>query len=348
MSPLSARWRSHPKVLLMNWFERVALTALANAFAVSVLSAAAMADRAPVATGAPNMNFVGSFAASADDAKRPNSSLLARIRHAIATDTIIEPAAATSTTTALSPAPEEGEEAGVPDSLVTDVRDPLEPVNRAIFGFNEIVDLLIMRPISHAYRIVVPQPLRTGVSNALHNFATPVIFANDILQGKPRRAKTTFIRFLVNSTAGFGGLVDAAAAAGLESHSEDFGQTLAVWGVGPGVYLVLPVLGPSTSRDAVGLVGDAALHPATWLMWNLEFFERSSPVIAYTVSAHEYYLDEAQALRRTSPDFYATVRDIYAQRRAADIADGGFAGADQGDDDLAGADFDTLPPIPTE
>jgi phospholipid-binding lipoprotein MlaA len=360
MSPLSTLRRPVPQAPSLIRLRRVSAIALAGALGVSLLSGAAMAERgtAPVE---PTMNFVGSLNASpGDDATRPRSSLLTRIRQALAVDapdTVIEPAAVGTTARALQHDPEVPAELDdsfeVPGSLVEEVNDPFEPVNRVIFGFNEAVDLIVLRPVSHVYRTVVPQPLRTGVSNALHNFATPIIFANDILQGNPERAKTTAIRFLVNSTAGFGGLVDAAAAAGLPSHSEDFGQTLAVWGARPGPYIVLPVLGPSNLRDTVGLAADTALHPATWLMWDLDFIERSSPILAYTVSTHEAYLDEAQALRTTSPDFYATVRDIYAQRRAADISNGDFAtgGFDEegfSDDGLGDATFDSLPPIPTE
>jgi phospholipid-binding lipoprotein MlaA len=358
MSPLTTPWRSFPNAPSMIRPQRLMLTALAVALSLSVLSGTAMADQAAVAPGQPTMNFVGSLAAASEDTTRPRSSLTEMIRQAHAADasaeTIIEPAAVGTTSRALAHDPAEAEEPfDVPESLVADVNDPFEPVNRVIFGFNEIVDFLVLRPVSHAYRTVVPQPLRSGVSNALHNFATPIIFANDVLQGRPERAKTTAIRFLVNSTAGFGGLVDAAAAGGLPRHSEDFGQTLAVWGARPGAYVVLPVLGPSNVRDTVGLAVDTALHPATWLMWDLSFVERSSPIMAYTVSTHEAYLDEAQALRTTSPDFYATVRDIYAQRRAADIANGGFDGGLDGDSfgadgGLSDEAFDALPPIPTE
>ena len=366
MSPLSTPLRSISTAPSMSGLQRLALRALTSAVALSVAAGAAMAERSAAAPGEPTMNFVGDFAAASDDVKRPRSSLIGMIRQAWVADQsdagmIVEPAAVQTTSRALAhepvvPAELEDE---VPGSLVAEVNDPFEPVNRVIFGFNEVVDLIILRPVSHVYRTVVPQPLRTGVANALHNFATPIIFANDILQGRPERAKTTAIRFLVNSTAGFGGLVDAAAAAGLPSHSEDFGQTLAVWGARPGAYIMLPVLGPSTVRDTVGLAVDTTLHPATWLMWDLDVIERSSPILAYTVSAHEAYLDEAQALRSTSPDFYATVRDIYAQRRAADIANSDFAvgGFDEqgfdgdgtaGENGAAEASFESLPPIPTE
>jgi phospholipid-binding lipoprotein MlaA len=353
-------------------FGKAALTASAAVLAAGLLSGAALASQGDSAPGKPAMNFVGSFEVSPDQSTGPRSSLLSKLRQAHDAEpvagTVIEPAALGTTSRALThdiEVPAELDDTVVPESLVDDVNDPFEPINRVIFGFNEIVDLIVLRPVSHVYRRVVPQPLRTGVSNALHNFATPIIFANDVLQGRPERAKTTAIRFLVNSTAGFGGLVDAAAAAGLPRHSEDFGQTLAVWGARPGAYIVLPVLGPSNVRDTVGLGVDTVMHPATWLMWDLDFIERSSPVLAYTVSTHEAYLDEAQALRSTSPDFYATVRDIYAQRRAADIAnddfgiggfdDEGFRGSapteDTGADAPAGISddmFDSLPPIPTE
>ena len=365
MSQLSTHRLKNQQGPFMIELKRSALTVATGSLALSLLSATALADRDATATDKPTMNFVGAFAAASDGSSRPASSLLSRIRQARAgdaTEIVIEPASVGSSSRALAPDPEVPAELDdsyeVPGSMVDDVNDPFEPINRVIFGFNEVVDLIILRPVSHVYRTVVPHPLRTGVANALHNFATPIIFANDVLQGRPERAKTTAIRFLVNSTAGFGGMVDAAAAAGLPSHSEDFGQTLAVWGARPGAYIVLPVFGPSNVRDTVGIAVDTALHPATWLMWDLDFAERSSPILAYTVSTHESYLDEAQALRETSPDFYATVRDIYAQRRAADIANGdfgiggfdeeGFSGNSTGDGVMSDDAFDSLPPIPTE
>jgi phospholipid-binding lipoprotein MlaA len=341
MSPLNTPWRLHPKVQSGFRLHGVAMTFVAGALAMSALSGAAMADPPAEASDRAVVNFIGSHHAS-EDVKRPHSSLLAKFWQVSASETATEAATSTIRLAATPKSSSRGlsHDLGDPDvqvSLVADVYDPLEPVNRVIFGFNEILDFAIMRPVSHAYRFVVPQPLRVGVANALHNFASPVIFANDVLQGRPDQAKTTFVRFLVNSTAGFGGLVDAAEAGGLPRHSEDFGRTLAVWGAGPGPYLVLPVFGPSTTRDTIGIAVDTVLHPATWLMWDLSFVERSSPVMAYTVSGHEAVLDEAEALRSTSPDFYATVRDIYVQRRAAAMASG-----------LDDFDLDALPSIPTE
>lgn len=285
-------------------------------------------------TSSTHYNFAAS-SESGETVRRPKRSLAQLIRRARAERAVIEPAALRAQARALSPAAANVESLDVPEPLVPEVRDPLEPVNRLVFAINEVVDRVVLTPVSTVYRTIVPEPLRVGVENALYNFAAPVIFANDLLQGRPDRARTTFIRFMVNSTAGVGGLVDAAEAAGLPRHTEDFGQTLAVWGAKPGPYIVLPILGPSNFRDGVGLVADTFMHPATWLMWDLSFVERTSPVMAYTVSSHEALMDEAIALRRSSPDFYATVRDIYAQKRASDIANGQ-------------AIIEPLPPVPSE
>ena len=122
--------------------------------------------------------------------------------------------------------------------------DPLELLNRAIFDFNERVQILLLRPAGTVYRGVLPQPVRDSVSNALDNLRSPIVLANDILQGEPERAWQTTQRLVINSTLGIGGLIDAAKKMGIPKHSEDFGQTLAIWGVGEGFYLVLPIFGP--------------------------------------------------------------------------------------------------------
>ncbi|MGE0210176.1 MAG: VacJ family lipoprotein [Parvibaculaceae bacterium] len=260
---------------------------------------------------------------AADNSRRPRSSLFSRITGEEETARI-EPAAAKikEKSAALDADAEADANGDVPEELTPTVADPLEPLNRGIFAFNEALDFAVFRPVSYVYRTTVHKSLRVGISNALHNFSTPVILVNDFLQGRPDRAGKTFMRFLINSTAGFGGLADAAAAGGLERHSEDFGQTLGVWGAGPGIYLMIPVLGPSTIRDATGRVVDIAMHPATYLMWNLAPQERLSPTMAYAVSGHEELMDELDAMRKTSPDFYASVRDLYIQKRESDIANG--------------------------
>lgn len=203
-----------------------------------------------------------------------------------------------------------------------EANDPLEPLNRLVFGFNEILDQVIFTPVSLTYRTIVPGPVRTGVSNAVANAKAPVTFANDLLQGEPERAKVTFMRFLINSTAGMGGFVDAAQAGGFEKHTEDFGQTLAVWGVESGPYLVAPVFGPTTPRHLVGRAVDTAATPTTWILADLSLLERTTPTMAELVTGHESILDDITNLRKTSPDFYASVRDIYRQSRKDAILNG--------------------------
>ena len=131
--------------------------------------------------------------------------------------------------------------------------DPIEPFNRTMYAVHQGIDRVVLRPVAVAYRDVVPQPLRTGIRNVLGNLRTPVILANDMLQGEPRRAGDTLGRFLMNSTLGLGGIFDVAGNQfGVKGHSEDYGQTLAVWGVGEGAYLFIPVIGPSNPRDLTG------------------------------------------------------------------------------------------------
>jgi len=268
--------------------------------------------------------------AAADESRRLKSSFWSLVKgnrgpREAAESARIEPAAAKTTKAAAALSASGESDPGddtIPEEFTPTVADPMEPVNRITFTLNEGIDFAVFRPVSFVYRTAVPGSVRFGVSNALHNFSTPVIFANDLLQGRPDRAGKTLMRFLINSTAGFGGLADAAAAGGLERHSEDFGQTLAVWGFGQGIYIVVPVLGPTTSRDGFGRLVDLALDPATWLMWNLPVIERLSPTIAYAVSGHEELMDELDSVRKTSPDFYASMRDLYIQKRASEIANG--------------------------
>jgi phospholipid-binding lipoprotein MlaA len=134
-----------------------------------------------------------------------------------------------------------------------DDNDPLEGLNRGIFEFNRVVDGVLIKPAAQIYRGVLPQQAQDSVRSFLRNLRSPVILANDVLQGDMDRAGSTIGRFLVNTTLGIGGLFDVASELGMPFHDEDFGQTLAVWGVGEGPYLVLPLLGPSNPRDAVGL-----------------------------------------------------------------------------------------------
>ncbi len=204
------------------------------------------------------------------------------------------------------------------------VNDPLESMNRAIFDFNEVLQDVLLRPVAKFYNATVNVTVRQGISNFLNNLSSPVIFANDLLQGEFERALTTFGRAFINSTLGIVGLADVATELGIERHDEDFGQTLAVYGMGEGFYLVLPIFGPSSPRDAIGkLVIDSYLDPLG--LW-LDNTDRDN--IQYTLTGAEGLdeyagiVDELNQVKKTSVDYYAAVRSLYRQKRKAEINNG--------------------------
>jgi phospholipid-binding lipoprotein MlaA len=223
----------------------------------------------------------------------------------------------------------------VPALAQDEVNDPLEPLNRGIFEFNRVFDGLLLEPAARIYRMVTPQFFRTGVRNFLANLSTPVVFVNDVLQGEPHRAELTLGRFMMNTILGLGGLIDVGGMLGMpERHFEDFGQTLAVHGVGEGPYLMLPLLGPSTGRDAVGRVVDLGFDPLTVLgaAGVGVFIDPTTFGMARTgtegLSTRENNLDEFDELKRSSIDLYAAVRSFYLQFRANEIRNGGPAEID--------------------
>ena len=204
------------------------------------------------------------------------------------------------------------------------VNDPLESLNRSIFGFNEGLQDWLLRPIAKFYNANVPVTFRQGISNFLDNLSSPVIFANDLLQGEFVRARGTFVRAIINTTIGIVGFADVASEFGIERHDEDFGQTLAVYGMGEGFYIVLPILGPSSPRDAIGkLVIDSYLDPLG--LW-LDNTDRQN--IEYTLAGaggvDEYagIVDELNQVKKTSVDYYAAVRSLYRQKRKTEINNG--------------------------
>ena len=142
-----------------------------------------------------------------------------------------------------------------------DERDPVESVNRAVFAFNQGLDTVLIRPVAVGYEFVLPTPIRTGVSNFFDNIGDVFVGVNNLLQGKVADAASDLGRVAINSTLGIFGLFDIASEAGLEKHEEDFGQTFGRWGVGDGPYLVVPVFGPRTTRDTLGLVLDSQTNP---------------------------------------------------------------------------------------
>lgn len=201
-----------------------------------------------------------------------------------------------------------------------DARDPFEGFNRAMYTFNTKLDTYVLKPVAKGYRAVVPTPARQGVSNFFANLREPMVMVNDALQGKFGHAASDLGRFLTNSTLGVLGLFDVASRMGLEKRNEDFGQTLAVWGVAEGPYLVLPFFGPSGMRDGVGLAGDYYTYPPTYMeetstAWKLFAVD--------TVDARTRYLDAGDILYQAAGDDpYIFVREAYRQRRRNLIHDG--------------------------
>lgn len=196
--------------------------------------------------------------------------------------------------------------------------DPLEPINRPIFGFNNAVETWLLTPMSRGYAFVVPDPGRRAVRRFVDNLASPAIFVNQVLQLKPRRAGVTLVRFTVNSTVGVVGFMDVAAKMGLERDHADFGQTLALLGIASGPYLVIPIFGPSTVRDAVGDLVDRALRPQTYIL-GIGLLEVILAGAGEGIVRHERYMEHLEALRESSVDFYATMRNVYFQSRAQEL-----------------------------
>lgn len=204
------------------------------------------------------------------------------------------------------------------DDVASTPEDPYEPFNRQVFAFNEVVDTMILKPVSSVYRFILPEVAQTGVSNALNNFYEPVTMINALLQFDGDRAFTSFWRFVLNTTLGFGGVYDwAGDNSDLKYRSEDFGQTLGVWASDTdSAYLVLPILGPSTTRDAFGRVVDVGLNPWTWAL---------KPGESIGIAVTKGVSDRAEAnqliddVYETSLDPYATFRSGYLQRRKAQI-----------------------------
>ena len=215
-----------------------------------------------------------------------------------------------------------------------------EGVSRGVLKFNMGLDKAIFKPIAKGYR-ALPVPLRLGTSNALENLRSLLTLSNNLLQGDFQLAGNTAGRFAINSTVGILGFFDPAEKMGLEKKSrEDFGQTLAVWGSNSGCYFVLPVLGPTTARDAIGLVGNTFLDPVYQITHNTEVMDRS-------YSEHNYYyykgtdavdfrsknIESIESLEKNSIDFYASVKSLYLQNRQQKISNEEISNKTQDDSD---------------
>ncbi|CAE6966195.1 VacJ family lipoprotein [Paraburkholderia domus] len=191
--------------------------------------------------------------------------------------------------------------------------DPFEPANRAIFSFNDGVDRFIAVPVAKGYQKVTPQPLRTAVSNFFSNLGDLTNAANNLLQLKITDATEDLVRFAFNSTFGLGGLLDWATPAGLPKHNQDFGLTLGHWGVPSGPYLVLPLFGPSTVRDSMGLIVDVKFNPLNYI----EPAVRNPLYVLQFVSVRSDLLGASDLLQQAALDKYSFVRDAYTQQRKA-------------------------------
>lgn len=200
-----------------------------------------------------------------------------------------------------------------------DPRDPLEPMNRAIYSFNDGVDKVVMKPLAQAYQAVFPAVVRTGISNVFSNINDIVVALNNLLQGKIGPAFSDISRVMVNSTIGVLGIIDVATELGIEKNDEDFGQTLGYWGVGDGPYLVLPFLGPRNIRDTVGLVVDWETDPTSYIEPNRD---RNAIQGFRLVTRRAELLNASKVLEVASIDEYAFLRDAYLQRRRNLIYDG--------------------------
>ena len=200
-----------------------------------------------------------------------------------------------------------------------DPRDPLEPMNRAIYTFNDGVDTMLVKPAAEVYQGVVPGLVRTGVSNVFSNLNDVIVALNNLLQGKLGAALSDVGRVLLNTTAGLLGIFDVATPAGLEKHDEDFGQTLGWWGFGDGPYIVLPLLGSSNLRDTVGRVGDYKADPVTYIDPSRD---RNIVQALRIINRRAELLSASRILAVAALDEYEFVRDAYLQRRRNLIYDG--------------------------
>lgn len=205
--------------------------------------------------------------------------------------------------------------AGGPDPAE---RDGMEGANRAFFGFNEGFYEWVANPVARGFEWLVPPPGRRALYRFFENLESPALLVNDTLQLAPLDATKTTVRFVINTTVGVLGFFDPADAIGIETHHTDFGETLAVWGTASGTYFVIPILGPSTARDAFGQIVDAALHPAVWFASPVQ-----QVVIRTTGGLSEYDVERERldALRATSVDFYAAIRSAYLMDRDARVAE---------------------------
>ena len=200
-----------------------------------------------------------------------------------------------------------------------EIYDPIEPINRAIFSFNNAADKVILEPIAKGYK-KLPTPIQSGINNFLSNLRAPLVVVNQILQGQGENAVQSTGRFLINSTVGIFGLFDVAERMGIDEKEEDFGQTLATWGVGDGFYIVLPIFGPSNVRDTAGMILTYTTDPINaYAVREGEAWLLPLRTATNAIDQRSKIIDEVNALRNNSIDYYAAVRSSYYQNRKAAV-----------------------------
>ncbi len=209
--------------------------------------------------------------------------------------------------------------AGCASSRPSNPADPFEPVNRSIYKFNDTVDKAVIKPVARGYKAAIPSVGRTMISNFFSNLDDIDVTANDLLQFKLVQGFSDGTRFVVNSTLGVFGLIDVASAGGLKKHDQDFGQTMGKWGIGNGPYLVLPILGPSTLRDSIGLYGDGYASPM-YQMSNMR--ARNQAYMLRGINRRSELLDQEKILDEAMIDPYEFMRDTYLLHRKSQIYDG--------------------------
>lgn len=207
----------------------------------------------------------------------------------------------------------------IDDTDTSFVSDPLEGANRVVYGFNNFLDKILIKPVAKGYRFAVPELARRGVRNVITNLSEPLTLINSVLQGDVEHSFTTFWRFTINTTYGIGGIFDVAKDANLENRKEDFGQTAGVYGSGQGVYLMLPIIGPSNGRDTLGKVVDTFTDPFNYILGDEAMLIRSG---ISGLDAREGALNLIDQIDRTSLDPYATIRSLYTQKRWDEIRNG--------------------------
>lgn len=222
--------------------------------------------------------------------------------------------------------------------------DPLEPMNRVIFDFNDGFYTYVLDPLADGYEFIVPKPIRHMFANFLRNLSSPIRLINNLLQGDLDQAQITVARFMTNSTVGFAGLFDPATDWGMPLRDEDFGQTLAVWGANEGAYIVLPFFGPSSARDSVGFLGDILMDPVTWILRDehksyLNWARTGSEgLVGYTERR-----GDLRSVQEQSLDDYAAVRSLIRQQREYAITNGkSRPQTNQGEDPFS-QDFEDFP-----